>query len=47
MVKQNSKGANKQIAKLRQNALYGKFGTSPDTDKVSISVENDKLSLSY
>ena len=47
MVKQNSKGANRQIAKLRQNALYGKFGTSPDTDKVTINIDDDKLSLSY
>ena len=46
-VKKNSKGAKRQIAKLRQNALYGKFGTSGDTQEIELSAENDKLSLTY
>ncbi len=39
MVKQNSKGPSRQIAKMRQNALSGKFGTSPDTDKIILNAD--------
>lgn len=44
-IKKRSKGANREIAKLRQNALYGKFGTSGDTEKVEIVIEDNKFSV--
>lgn len=47
MVKQNSSGANRQIAKLRQNALYGKFGTNGESQQCFLFSDNDKFSIKY
>lgn len=44
-IKKRSKGANREIAKLRQNALYGKFGTSGDTEKIEIQIEDNKFKV--
>ena len=44
-IKKRSKGANREIAKLRQNALYGKFGTCGDTEKIEIVIEDDKFKV--
>lgn len=41
-VKKTSKGAKRELAKLRQNALYGKFGMSEDNDVVKF-VNKDGL----
>lgn len=46
-VKKKSKGANREIAKLRQNALYGKFGTSGDTEKVEIFIEDNTFKVNH
>ena len=44
-IKKRSKGANREIAKLRQNALYGKFGTCGDTEKIEIVIEDGKFKV--
>lgn len=46
-IKTNSKGANREIAKLRQNALYGKFGSSGDNEITSIDVTGGKFSVNH
>ncbi len=44
-IKKRSKGANREIAKLRQNALYGKFGTCGDNEIISITCDNGTFKL--
>lgn len=44
-IKKSSTGANREIAKLRQNALYGKFGTSGDVEKTEIQVIDGKFTV--
>lgn len=44
-IKKRSKGANREIAKLRQNALYGKFGICGDTEKIEIVIEDNKFKV--
>ena len=43
MIKKKSTGANREIAKLRQNALYGKFGSNGDNEITYIDVEDGKF----
>lgn len=43
MIKKKSVGANREIAKLRQNALYGKFGSNGDNEITYISVDGGKF----
>lgn len=44
-IKKKSTGANREIAKLRQNALYGKFGTSGDIEKTEIQIIDGKFTV--
>lgn len=48
-IKQNSKGAEKQFAKLMLNSLYGKFGSKTSRKKIApnISKKDDKLQLMW
>ena len=46
MVKENTTGGKRQIAKDMQNTLYGKFGTNPLRAKRSVSLLDDKLKTS-
>lgn len=43
MIKKKSTGANREIAKLRQNALYGKFGSNGDNEITYINVDGGKF----
>lgn len=45
-IKKTSKGAMRQLAKLKLNNLYGKFATSPDSS-FKVAYLNDKNALSY
>lgn len=42
-VKKTEKGAKREIAKLRQNALYGKFGSSGDNEELEVEIVNSKF----
>lgn len=44
-IKRKSKGAEKQVAKLRQNGLYGKFGTAGDNEIALIDTTDDKFNV--
>lgn len=44
-IKKRSKGANREIAKLRQNALYGKFGTSGDNEMTEIKCMDNTFKI--
>ena len=44
-IKKRSKGANREIAKLRQNSLYGKFGTSGDNELIKIDCIDNTFKL--
>lgn len=46
-IKRTSKGANREVAKLRQNALYGKFGSSGDNELTNIKTDNGKFSVEH
>lgn len=45
-IKKTSKGAMRQLAKLKLNNLYGKYATSPDSS-FKVAYLNDKNALSY
>lgn len=46
-IKKRSKGANREIAKLRQNALYGKFGASGDNEITNIVIEDSTFKVNH
>lgn len=46
-IKKRSTGSNRAIAKLRLNSLYGKFGTSGDTEQIEIKCINNKFHVEH
>ena len=46
-IKQENTGSLRAIAKLRQNGLYGKFGTSSKCELFNLNADNDKFSIDY
>lgn len=46
-IKQESSGSLRAISKLRQNGLYGKFGTSVLCEEFNIKADNDKFEIEH
>lgn len=46
-IKQESKGAKRQVAKIKLNSLYGKFGTNPRRRSKEVYVENNTIKYRY
>lgn len=46
-VKRTTKGAQREIAKLRQNALYGKFGSSGDNEMTNVEIIDGKFTVEH
>lgn len=46
-IKKKSVGANREVAKLRQNALYGKFGASGDNEITNIVIEDSTFKVNH
>lgn len=46
-LKQNSQGAERALAKLMLNSLYGKFGTNPHRRSKQVTIMDDKITFNY